>query len=168
MKLFRLTGLSLFLPAALTLFAADPRYRSVEVDPTGRLHIVFDSGKEVLPPKLPGQTSFGGPVISDDRLTIGWLAQYPDPTITYYKGAQIGGSLVIFRHGRVVHKFTTERMFWDWQFQDGGKRVAYSTGPTHGGAAECVLRDVETGRTVERWRVKEGEAPPSWAQTLQR
>ena len=90
---------------------------------------------------------------------------YPDPTITYYK-AQIGGSLVIFRAGRVIHTFTTEQVFWDWQFQDGGKQVAYSTGPTHGGAAECVLRDVESGRTIGRWRVKEGQAPPSWAQTL--
>jgi hypothetical protein len=163
---FRRTNLLLPLLAALTLCADDPSYRSVSVDQIGRLHIVLDSGKEILPPKLPGQVSFGDPVISGDRRTVGWLVMYPDPTITYYKGAQIGGSLVIFRAGRVIHTFTTEQMFWDWQFQDGGKRVAYSTGPTHGGAAECVLRDVESGRTIGRWWVKEGQDPPNWAQTL--
>ena len=80
--------------------------------------------------------------------------------------AQLACSLVIFRAGRVIHTFTTEQMFWDWQFQDGGKQVAYSTGPTHGGAAECMLRDVVSGRTISRWRVKGGEDPPSWAQAL--
>ena len=156
----------LFLLAALTLGAGGPNYHSVSVDQTGRLHIVLDSGKEILPPKLRGQVSFGDPVISPDRRTVGWLVMYPDPAITYYIGAQIAGSLVIFRAGRVIHTFTTEQMFWDWEFQNGGKQVAYSTGPTHGGATECVLRDVDTGRTLGRWRVKEGEAPPNWAQGL--
>jgi hypothetical protein len=161
----RRVNLLLPLLAAITL-GAGPNYDSVSVDRTGRLHIVLDSGKEILPPKLPGQVSFGNPVISPDRWTVGWLAMYPDPTITYYKGAQLAGSLVIFRAGRVIHTFTTEQMFWDWQFQDGGKQVAYSTGPTHGGAAECMLRDVVSGRTISRWRVKGGEDPPSWAQAL--
>ena len=105
-------------------------------------------------------------MISPDAQTAGWLAMYPDPAIVYYEGAQIAGKLVIYRAGRVLHTFTTEQMFWDWQFRDGGKRVAYSTGPAHGGAAECVLRDVDSGRTLGRWRVKPGSGPPVWARTL--
>ena len=122
--------------------------------------------KRFCPKKLGGQVSFGDPTISRDHRTVGWLVMYPDPTIVYYKGAEIAFKLVIFRAGRVLHTFTTEQMFWDWHFQDGGKRVAYSTGPTHGGAAECVLRDVDSGRTVAHWWVKKGSEPPAWAQTL--
>jgi hypothetical protein len=73
---------------------------------------------------------------------------------------------VLYRAGRVIQNFPTEQTFWDWQFQDGGKRVAYSTGPTHGGAAQCVLRDVDTGKIVDRWLPKEGPDAPPWAVTL--
>jgi hypothetical protein len=141
MRLFRLTNLLLPVLTALTLSADGPSYRSVSVDPAGRLHIVPDSGNEILPPKLPGQVSFGDAAISSDRRSVGWLVMYPDPTVTY-EGAQIGGRLAVFRAGRVIHTFTTEQVFWDWQFQDGGKRVAYSTGPTHGGvrAPRCRVR----------------------------
>jgi hypothetical protein len=158
--------LRITLIAALTLSAGGAGYRSVSVDQSGQLHIVLDSGKEILPPKTPGQVSFDSPMISFDGRTVGWLVMYPDPTITDYQGAQIPGRLVIYRAGRVLHTFTTEQMFWDWQFQDGGKRVAYSTGPTHGGAAECVLRDVDSGRTLAHWWVKQGSDPPAWAETL--
>jgi len=154
------------LLAALTLSAGGPGYSSVSVDQSGQLHIVLDSGREILPQKTPGQVSFDNPMISPDGRTVGWLVMYPDPTITYYQGAQIPGKLVIYRAGHILHTFTTEQVFWDWQFQDGGKRVAYSTGPTHGGAAQCVLRDVDSGRTLDRWWVKQGSEPPVWAQTL--
>ena len=148
MRMAHLGGTALLLAAALPLSLRATEYRSVSVDQSGQLHIVLDSGKEILPPKVRGQVSFGDPVISPDRRTIGWLVMYPDPTITYYQGAEVPLKLIIYQAGRVLHTFTTEQVFWDWQFQDGGKRVAYSTGPTHGGAAECVLRDVESGRTV--------------------
>jgi len=160
--------IGLALLAALGLWAGGPGYRSVSVDRTGQLHIVLDSGKEILAPSMRGQVSFSDPVISPDSRTVGWLVMYKDPTTTHYEGAQLPGKLVIYRGGRILHSFTTEQTFWDWQFQDGGKRVAYSTGPTHGGAAECVLRDVDSGRTVARWQVSQGNDPPVWARTLRR
>lgn len=110
--------------------------------------------------------SFGNPAISPDRLTVGWLAMYPDPSAAGNEGAQIPGKLVLFRGGRVLHRFTTEQVFWDWRFRNGGNEVAYSTGPTHGGASECVLRAVVSGRVASRWRVRNGPAPPAWARDL--
>jgi hypothetical protein len=163
-----ITRFSLFCLVPVLAFSADAsRYRSVSVDRDGRLHIVLDSGKEILPRKRSGQTSFGGPTISPDRRSVAWLAMYPDPTITYYKGAELGFELVVYRAGR-AHVFDTDQMFWDWQFQDGGRRVAYSTGPTHGSAAQCILRDAESGRVVAHWWVKPDTEPPAWAQTLRR
>jgi hypothetical protein len=138
MRMAHLGGTALLLAAALPLSLRATEYRSVSVDQSGQLHIVLDSGREILPQKVRGQVSFG---------------------------AELPLKLIIYPAGRVLHKFTAEQVFWDWQFQDSGKRVAYSTGPTHGGAAECVLRDVESGRTVARWSVK-GSEPPPWAQTL--
>jgi hypothetical protein len=93
---------------------------------------------------------------------------YPDPSTTYYASAQVAGALVIYRNSHILHSFPTKQVLWDWQFQDGGKRVAYSTGPTHGGATECVLRDVNTGRIIARWQRQSGPEPPVWAQTLRR
>jgi hypothetical protein len=68
------------LVALIDLLAGDPRYRSVSVGGGGQLHIVPDPGKEILPGRGPGQVSFGQPVISPDRRTVGWLAMYPDPS----------------------------------------------------------------------------------------
>lgn len=157
-------GVPLF--AALTLFARGPVYRSVSVDKSGQLHIVLDSGKEILPKKNPGQLSFGLPLISPDDHTVGWLEEFAHPGYGSYL-REISNTLVIYRAGHVLHRFRTEQVFWDWDFRDGGKRVAYSTGPTHGGAAECVLRDVGSGRIVARWWVTSASEPPSWAGDLQ-
>jgi hypothetical protein len=162
-----------FVPGVLALAAFawsadDALYRSATVDAGGQLRIVPDSGKAILLRKSKGQSSFGDPAISPDRRTVGWLAMYPDPTVTYYRGAEIPGALVLFRNGRVLHTFPTVQIFWDWQFRDGGGRVAYSTGPTHGGAAECVLRDVDSGQIVARWTVDQNGQPPAWAENLRR
>ncbi len=137
------------------------QYRTVSIDDRGTLHIGLDSGKTIEAPKFPGQTAFAKAAIAADHRTIGWLAIYPNETI-----GPIAGRLVLYRSGRVLHSFATEQVFWDWQFRDGGKQVAYSTGPTHGGAAECVLRDVDSGRVVARWQTRSGGEPPDWAKNL--
>lgn len=166
-SVFRNT-LLVFLVAFSMLSSAVPGYRSASVDSAGRLHIVLDSGKEILPPKIRDQVSFGDPAISPDRRTVGWLVlyPYPNPPGAAYVRNPIAGALVLYRDGRVVHEFRTEQTFYDWQFQSGGKHVAYSTGPTHGGAAECVLRDVDSGKVVAQWWVKPGVDPPAWARPL--
>jgi hypothetical protein len=154
----------------LSLLATDPTYRSVSVDNSGQLHIVLESGQESLPKKTQGQVSFDSALISTDFRTIGWLVMYPfpDPPGSDHSTNPISGGLAIYRAGRVIHTFTTQQVFWDWQFQDGGKRVAYSTGPTHGGASECTLRDIRTGKIVARWRVKSPTEPPPWARDLRK
>jgi hypothetical protein len=98
--------------AGVALFAAEPLYRSAAVDEQGQLHIVFDTGKEVMPRKADGQVSFGDPRITPDRRTVGWLVMYPYPSLTGdYRPGPIPGKLVIFRAGHVIHTFTTEQVF---------------------------------------------------------
>lgn len=160
--------MALILSAAL--LAADPTYSSVFVDDTGQLHIVPESGQELLPKKIQGQVVFDSALMAPDSRTIGWLVMYPYPNLPGddYAASPIPGALAIFRAGRVIHTFTTQQVFWDWQFQDGGKRVAYSTGPTHGGASECTLRDIGTGKMIAHWRVKSDTEPPPWARSLRK
>ncbi len=163
----------LFIFAAVltvTLYTADPQIGGVRIDDQGQLHILLDSDREVLAPKLPSQAAFSSPLISPDRMTVGWLVMYPYPRSSPedYDPGPIPGSLVLYRTEKILHQFTTLQVFWDWQFRDDGKRVAYSTGPTHGGAAQCVLREVDSGRVIETWAVAGGQQPPLWAEGLRR
>jgi hypothetical protein len=144
--------------------AAQSEYRSVSIDRSGQLHIVLASGKEIQPPKLRYQDGFDTPLISPDHRTVGWLATYTNPGNP--RGSQIPGKLVLYRAGRNLRSFDTESTIWGWEFQDGGKRVAYSTGPTHGGATECVLRDVDSGSIVARYDIHSGAEQPAWARNL--
>ena len=140
---------------------AAAQYQTVSIDDRGKLLIGLDSGKTIEAPKFRGQGAFAKAAIAGDRTTVGWIAMYPNEAV-----GEIAGRLVLYRKGRILHSFATEQVFWDWQFRDGGKRVAYSTGPTHGGAAECVLRDVDSGRVVARWQIRNGGEPPDWAKNL--
>lgn len=163
----RKLGSGAWILPAIYLLAAAPDYRSATVDQTGQLHIITGSGEEIRPQKIHGQIAFDSPQISPDRRTVGWLVMYPAPTPDGGESteAPIAGELAIYRDGRIIHTFTTNQIFWDWQFQHQGRRVAYSTGPTHGGAAECVLRELDSGRIVAHWRVESGAAP-AWARDL--
>jgi hypothetical protein len=152
----------LTLSSAALLWAAGD-YRSVWVDEGGQLHLILATGSEVTPRKLPDQVSFLDPKISPDGRTVGWLVTYEDP---FSPSSSLAGSLVLYGNRRILHTFPAVQVFWDWQYRDGGKRVAYSTGPTHGGASECVLRDVRSGRVVLRWRIDRDVRPPEWARTL--
>ena len=161
----RLSISVLSLLTALSLYSSDLTYRSVSVDTAGQVHIVLQSGQEILPNKTEGQVSFDAARLSEDFRTVGWLIMYPFPGSN---ARPIAGGLALFRAGRIIHRLETDQVFWDWRFQDGGKRVAYSTGPTHGVAAECVLRDVETATVAaQRWVAPEAE-PPLWARDLRR
>jgi hypothetical protein len=142
------------------------RFVAAKIDSNGRLHLVTDAGSEVLAPKLKWQTRFEQVAIAEDGRTVGWLADYPDPTVTYYKGATLAGKLVIFRHGQIVRAFDSEQIFWGWGFRSGGAQVAFCTGPTHSGASECLLRRVDSGAVIERWAVNDAETPPAWSQDL--
>jgi hypothetical protein len=97
------------------------------------------------------------------------MVLYPDPTVTYHEDAQLPLSLVIYRAGRVLHISRTEQTFRYWQFQDGGKRVPYSTAPHAAALRSASCRDVDSGRMAARWLVKGGAVgaeAPAWPLTL--
>jgi hypothetical protein len=151
--------------------AQDLGYRDVRVDQSGQLHIVLDTGKEVLPAKLSNQVAFSEPLISSDHRTAGWLVDYPYPGAPDgYPMDPIPGRLVLYRSGRTLRIFSTEQVFWSWSFVDGGRDVAFCTGPTHGGAALCELHGVTSGRLLSRWTPDHAQTPtherPVWTKNL--
>ena len=134
----RLTVVLVLLAVSFSVAAETQKYRSVLIDGGGQLHIVLSSGGQILPPKLSDQVAFGEALLSQDDKTVGWLAYYPysgkpDPSVD-----PIPVELVLYRSGRVMRTFSTEQVFWSWQFANRDREVAFCTGPTHGGAPECV------------------------------
>ena len=136
--------------AALTLCAADQVYRSAVVDEQGQLRIRLASGKEILAPKSKRQVSFGDARISPDSRTVGWLVMYPYPDAEQTWRGPLGGALVLYRAGRVLHTFKADQAIWEWEFKDGGKQIAYREAPMHGGSQTCFLGDVDSGRIIAR------------------
>jgi hypothetical protein len=148
--------------AALTLRAADQVYLSAVVDGQGQLHIKLASGKEILPQKSKGQESFGDAWISHDGRTVGWLVMYPYPDTSQAWRGPLGGALVLYRAGRILHSFK-DVPIWEWEFQDDGKRVVYRVAPMHGGSQTCFLRDVDSGRIIAQWWNGSTGQQPEWA-----
>jgi hypothetical protein len=146
-------------------FADAEKYRSVSVDDNGRLHILFDNGQEVALPVEKGQTSFSDPAVSPDGRTVGWIVMMREES-DVSSSDEFAAELVLYQQGHIVRRFTSYQTFWGWQFRNGGQQVAYATGPTHGGASECLLRDIGSGRVVARWMVTESSPPPAWAKDL--
>lgn len=142
-------------------------YQSTSIDRSGSLHLFLGSGQNVLAPREKGQVGFEAPSISSDGKTVGWLELYPFPRIKNkgYDPGPIAGALIMYRNGHIIQKFTTEQVIWDWHFWHGGNEAAYSSGPTHGGAAQAFLRDVTSGKVLERW-IPANAHPPEWAKGL--
>lgn len=161
--------LAVTLLAILTAWATDTHqiYRSIRIDKNGTLYIITGSGEEIRAPKSKGAVGSDEAKVSSDGRRVGWLALYPFPGLTRgdYDPGPYEGSLVIYAGGKVVQRFETDQMFWDWHFWNGGAQVAFTTGPWHGGAAQARLCDIVTGKTIATWIPDDGE-PPEWAKGL--
>lgn len=149
------------LALALIAAAAEPKYRAIDVGPDEALHLKRTDRREEIVQKEKGQTAFTSWAVSPDHRTVGWLALYPNP---FPSGkTEVPLALTLFRNGIVVRRFTDEQAIHGWGFRSNGRRVAYCDGPPDGSATRCLLRDVETGKTVDTWEAKSGR-PPLWAE----
>jgi hypothetical protein len=120
---------------------------AVTATPSGAAEIIQPDGAKRIVPKERGQTGIDQPKAASDNRSAGWLVLYDNPD----GGEPLPGMLVIWRSGRIVRRFRTEQVFWSWAFVESGKLVAYHTGPTHGAAPHCELRNVDSGSVVATW-----------------
>jgi hypothetical protein len=65
--------------------------------------------------------------------------------------------------------FTRSHFSWvACRVRRGGRAVAYSTGSRHGGANECLLADIKSGKVLEKWPTPTRGRLPLWAEQLRR
>lgn len=119
--------------------------------------ITYSDGSTFRPPKEDYQASCGQADLSDDHQAAGWLVEYYTPSVTY----PIAGTLVIYRPGKPLRRFSADTVFWSWHFVAEGKQVAYCQNSLHPETTppDCELRDVETGRLIDDNRNSTGKSP---------
>jgi hypothetical protein len=148
------------------------RYARVLVGDDGRIIVVTEDGRRIIPPADKEQRGIAGAAISPDRESVAWLALYskcctPEPRpmrLLILSGGKL--RMVKGQFGEpIVH----------WQFQDGGRHVAFSEETPHGKrGVHYELWDARTGRRLadykpaydESGRVTARPNEPDWVRVL--
>jgi hypothetical protein len=133
------------------------------VDSDGGVQIVDGKGKNIKPLKEKGQVSCDSVSVAEDKETVGWLAQFPNCCTSY----PIGLTLVIWRSGKIIQRLGNGMVIARWHFVAGGKQAAFYANTVHGDLApHYELRDLQTGRQLDKWDGPLTDKAPSGAQQL--
>ncbi len=94
---------------------------------------------------------------------VGWLVDYDVPDVGTF-----AGTLIVWKDGRVVRRFEAEQAFSSWSFVEGGKQVAYHSGPMHGEQkSHCELHSVADGGLLTQWDGDlQSSRRPAWTSGL--
>ena len=146
-------------PRAATITAA------VADEASGGVSIRYADGASIMAPKRRDQRTLSDPAVAADGQTVGWLADYDTCCQSY----PISRQLVVWRSGRIVARIDASAMIWNWRFFDGGKRVGFADGPTHGSSVpySYKLYDARSGRRLAEVAGQRRDLPP-WAAALAR
>jgi hypothetical protein len=130
----------------------------------GTVHIVHGDGKEVKPPTDKEQVGSSSALISEDKRSVGWLADYGNCCTSY----PLSMKLMVYRPGKPMREFKGDgRAIFDWHFVAGGKRVAFYQDFPHGTPVQHYeLRDIATGRLIDKWDADLTSKLPEWAKGL--
>jgi hypothetical protein len=137
---------------------------TVSARPDGAAQITLADGKKATIPKEPGQTGISEIRVAPDG-TVGWLAEYRVEAV----GDPIAGTLIVWRAGKMIQRFSTQQSFYSWTFNGEGKQVAYHVGPLHGETkSHCELHDARSGRLIAMWDgdLEPGNNRPAWTKGL--
>ncbi|HYT75031.1 MAG TPA: hypothetical protein VEL79_09815 [Vicinamibacterales bacterium] len=120
-------------------------YKRAVIDSAGRLAITASNGRTIIVPKQGEQSSFGDPIVSPAQTAVGAQANFPNCCTSY----DIPLQLVVYAHGK-IHRFTgIDLPIFEWQFADGGTRVAFGQEPVHFGCSiHYELRDIQSERRI--------------------
>jgi hypothetical protein len=131
----------------------------------GTLHIVQGDGAVVDVAPEKDQVGVGTARISDDRRAIGWLVENANCCTSY----PLALGLRVYRVGKPVKEFTGDgRAIFGWNFRAAGKRVAFYQSYPHGEPhGHYELRDLESGRLVEKWDDGDQKKAPVWTVGLE-
>src|SRR5687768_12320098 len=103
------------------------KYAAASVDANGNLVILKTNGETVTVRKYGEQTSFSAPRISSGGTAVGAQAMFANCCTSY----DIPLQLVVYADGR-VHRFKGVSLpIFQWDFADGGARIAYGQEAVH-------------------------------------
>jgi hypothetical protein len=130
----------------------------------GTVHIIHGDGKEVQPPTDEEQVGSSAALISEDKRAVGWLVDSKNCCTSY----PLSLKLMVYRGGKPLRGFQGDgRAIFDWHFAAGGKQVAFYQDYAHFAQAQHYeLRDIETGRLVDKWDGALTPKSPGWAKGL--
>jgi hypothetical protein len=156
--------LLLVFPSSFAQSAKSTFVTKVYSDSGGRIHVADSGGNDVAPPAEKDQIDATEAKIADDKQTVGWLVEFKVDDGTSYP---IALSLVVYRSGKILHRFETTMVIAGWQFVEGGKQVAFYSATLHGDSgAHFELHDVTTGRLLAQYSGHRGAKAPTWAAGL--
>lgn len=127
-------------------------------------HVIHADGSAVRLPREKEQVGVSSVLISDDGQAAGWLVD-SDYCCTSYP---IHLTLVVYRTGKPLRRFQGDgRCIFDWRFMAGGTQVAFYQDFLHGPRGQHYeLRDLETGRLIDKWDGDLTKAAPVWTRGL--
>ena len=130
----------------------------------GAAQITLANGEKISIQKEAGQIGISASQIAPDG-TVGWLVEYKDESVSY----PIVETLITWRAGKIIRRFSTGQSFYSWTFYTRGKQVAYHVGPLHGEVkSHCELHDVPSGRLLAVWEgdLESESNRPAWTKGL--
>lgn len=120
---------------------------------TGRPEQVQVSGEE--------QTDTEDLRIAPDRSVAAWLVGRTDVSDASYPETL---ELLVAWNGRRAQSIFPGRVISEWQFVDGGQRIAAWDETGHGGHfGKATLYDSHIGKLLAEWAPGRKKAPPVWA-----
>jgi hypothetical protein len=154
----------------LTVGPSKAAVSAILVGANGKATLIFEDGYTYKPALENDQVDFSSPDISCDRHCVGWVAAVARPDIS---SSPVHWTLVVYRPGKPVRKFkgddrgVIEWQISDWQFVEGGQRVAIYQDFVHGPRSQHYeLQDVETGRLIDKWDGALTAKAPKWIEGL--
>ena len=140
------------------------RQVTVSAGQDGAAQIRLANGIKTTIQKEPGQTGIRDARTASDG-TVGWLAEYRVEAVA----DPVAGTLILWRAGKIIRRFSTEQSFYSWTFYADGKQVAYHVGPLHGELkSHCELHDARSGLLIAMWDgdLEPENNRPAWTKGL--
>jgi hypothetical protein len=126
----------------------------------GSATVIHDNGEVIQVPSEKEQVGFSSLLIAPDQQATGWLVDSKFCCTSY----PIDLVLVVYRAGKPLQRFTGDgRPIFKWFFVNGGTQVAFYQDFLHGtSAAHYELRNVDSGRLIDKWDGELTMQAPNW------
>jgi hypothetical protein len=136
------------------------RVESARIGPDHRVYLRWTGRQERVQAPGEEQTDTEDLRIAPDRSVVAWLVGRTDLSDANYPEAF---ELLVAWNGRHAQSIFPGRVISEWQFVDGGRRIAAWDETGHGGRlGKATLYDSRTGKLLAEWDQDIKKAPPAW------